>query len=362
MSGCFSFLFFLVIFLMVASGMGVRLPLIADRGPWRRLAREFNGHFTTPSLFSAPALRFNYGGHQVTLKATRREIQFTINWFVPDLASSIVFPKGHRPLKLRHPIVEMDDGEFDKKYRVHSSNVQATRSLLSTGVLEALDRLVSMQIRSPLHVSFRPGRLMIIKRAHFNSHARLQFFLRTCLQLFDQAMLTRAEGIDFCEEQNDDFLPIQDVMCQVCGELIADGELVSCSRCHTPHHQECWEYYGSCTVFGCQECDYEHPKMAPLIRYIRPGEPPGGDNEETEGEDTENGTRQGEGVVAGGETLGHASDASVGNDAIDDGESIAKVNANHDLNASPTNSLIRPQGPLLPDESNPVVERELERD
>jgi hypothetical protein len=41
--------------------------------------------------------------------------------------------------------------------------------------------------------------------------------------------------------------------CQICGEGLEEGEpeLVRCTLCHTPHHAECWEYFGGCSTFGC---------------------------------------------------------------------------------------------------------------
>lgn len=38
--------------------------------------------------------------------------------------------------------------------------------------------------------------------------------------------------------------------CGVCGEE-ASQRRVACAKCATPHHAECWEYQGGCSVFGC---------------------------------------------------------------------------------------------------------------
>lgn len=38
--------------------------------------------------------------------------------------------------------------------------------------------------------------------------------------------------------------------CQVCGSKL-EGSIVRCSRCGTPHHQDCWTYTGLCSTFGC---------------------------------------------------------------------------------------------------------------
>ena len=39
-------------------------------------------------------------------------------------------------------------------------------------------------------------------------------------------------------------------VCRVCGSPLA-VPLVTCPQCATPHHQDCWEYNGGCTIFGC---------------------------------------------------------------------------------------------------------------
>ena len=39
--------------------------------------------------------------------------------------------------------------------------------------------------------------------------------------------------------------------CKVCGEPIDGGAVVLCSSCNTPHHRDCWEYVGACSIYGC---------------------------------------------------------------------------------------------------------------
>lgn len=40
--------------------------------------------------------------------------------------------------------------------------------------------------------------------------------------------------------------------CRVCGTGMS-RRLVSCARCRTPHHAECWTYVGMCSTYGCRE-------------------------------------------------------------------------------------------------------------
>ena len=43
-------------------------------------------------------------------------------------------------------------------------------------------------------------------------------------------------------------------VCRVCGSSL-DGRLVTCARCRTPHHEQCWRYAGLCSTFGCGSPD-----------------------------------------------------------------------------------------------------------
>lgn len=42
--------------------------------------------------------------------------------------------------------------------------------------------------------------------------------------------------------------------CQVCGDMLdeADPGLVTCTRCGTPSHGECWDFVGRCSTFACE--------------------------------------------------------------------------------------------------------------
>ena len=40
--------------------------------------------------------------------------------------------------------------------------------------------------------------------------------------------------------------------CKVCGDPISESPKVFCSTCRTPHHRDCWEFIGACSVFGCK--------------------------------------------------------------------------------------------------------------
>jgi hypothetical protein len=52
-----------------------------------------------------------------------------------------------------------------------------------------------------------------------------------------------------------EFASISGGECQICGANMTD-HVVFCSKCRTPHHEECWSYNGACSTYGCREIRY----------------------------------------------------------------------------------------------------------
>ena len=44
--------------------------------------------------------------------------------------------------------------------------------------------------------------------------------------------------------------------CLVCGTEVVDDR-VHCQKCKTPHHKECWGYFGGCSRYGCGSTRYK---------------------------------------------------------------------------------------------------------
>jgi uncharacterized membrane protein YhaH (DUF805 family) len=50
--------------------------------------------------------------------------------------------------------------------------------------------------------------------------------------------------------------------CPYCRETVAESEGLRCPTCRTPHHSDCWQENGGCTVFGCEHAPADEPKVA----------------------------------------------------------------------------------------------------
>ena len=57
-------------------------------------------------------------------------------------------------------------------------------------------------------------------------------------------------------------LPATSAKCPLCACTIdKDDDVISCSRCDSTYHKDCWEYLGDCAILGCQN---EKPRAIEL--------------------------------------------------------------------------------------------------
>ncbi len=61
--------------------------------------------------------------------------------------------------------------------------------------------------------------------------------------------------------------------CEVCRELLAGRSLATCEVCGTAHHQDCWDYVGNCSTYGCESTrfvtDQGRHKVGSLRHVVR---------------------------------------------------------------------------------------------
>ena len=238
-------------------------------GVWNRtyqsLAKRYGGNFVPAGWYGRPSARFEYAGTEVLVNtsASGRRGDFTqihINWHDPKFRIEVFprrvsgahrLPRGMREIRIGH-------ADFDAKFVVHGSDEAAVRGFLTDGVRWQIERLLHLLGRSEIHLSLQRGRMLISKPSHIKRYDQLEEFVHLSTQVYDQAMLSHAVGIHFVQ---DEVQAIEEAICQICGEDIT-VEMVVCQRCNTPHHHDCWQYYGSCAVYGCGETRCVVPKLA----------------------------------------------------------------------------------------------------
>ena len=234
---------------------------------YSQLAKKYHGEITRGHIFGRPKVRLRYGTEEFyvwsrTLGDPSRVAvtQIECKWPDQDFLCEVFtggFPvtKSALPMSTRTDLLTKIDGHF----RVRTNDERRAKRFLSEGVQWELAKLLAIRGDQQVYLGVERGTLCIRKLTRLNRFEYLDEFTLVGLELFDQAMLTRSEGIEFLDAGAAQI--IDEARCQVCGEDIT-SDMVFCRRCKTPHHLECWQYNGSCSIFGCQETRYAVPMVA----------------------------------------------------------------------------------------------------
>lgn len=246
---------------------------------YMRLAGRFGGKVTRGGWWRKPVVRFNWHGAPVLVdvqKATRTSApaftRVSIGW--PDSQLGLeVYPAGvwskvSRFLGLNN--MRIGSVAFDEQYVINTSSPDEARQFLSTGVQWHIDRLCRLLGNGDIYVRVDRGTLLVRKKSFIRTYAELDQFVRLSLELYEQGILTQTAGIEFVSGPAPESPPI----CQVCGDGVY-GDMVVCRRCQTPHHRECWHYYGACTTYGCGETRYDQPRVPGVVPGPHNGHPSG---------------------------------------------------------------------------------------
>jgi hypothetical protein len=263
------------VFLLIVVGLFVTVGMIGERvyGRTRRrrmfrdLAKRFAGAYDAGGLFSRPAMRLRYGETWAVVTQNNAggplpglSWQVRIAWPHNNVRCEIFAVTNPRVLRdMRHawPVIQLDNSDFCQRYVVTGMDEPVVRALLTAGVQWQIDCLRKQIPDERLYVLIRDGQLIIQKPWQRSRIEDSVTFIQAALELYDQCMLAKASGIEFLN--TDEAQSLDQVECKVCGEAIASN-LVFCRRCKTPHHQECWQYVGLCSVYGCRETVYLVPQ------------------------------------------------------------------------------------------------------
>jgi hypothetical protein len=258
--------------LLVFATFAIRAAAGGDSGSQRRqsyqqVARQFSGRFIPGGFFGRATVRFRYGDTiGVLTEASSRGphagrcTQMQINWpdtkFRVEIAChrNTEYPTASSSLQR----IKSGDPEFDRHFVIRGRDEEAVRGFLSDGVRWQLIRLLELTSEEHLYISIQSGHLCVQKPGRIRSFVALKVFAERSLELYDQAMITQAVGIEFVD--SGEVVALEHVICKVCGGEIEGHEMVYCQRCKTPHHGDCWQYAGACSVYGCFEKTCRRPQ------------------------------------------------------------------------------------------------------
>lgn len=243
----------------------------ARRRNYQHLAKQFSGVYVSGGLFGAPTMRMRYGETTAFLTETSargpyrgRCTQMQMNWIDARFRIEVRMKDGTpRPVAFKGlRDISLGVDEFDRKFLIRGEDETEARQFLSEGVRWQIERLAQVVATDELYIFVSNGRIFVQKPRLIRKYADLHDFVQRSLELYDQAMITRAVGIEFVQSEHAQTL--DNVVCKICGEGI-EIDLVFCQRCKTPHHGECWQYARCCSVYGCGETVYQRPQAAARV-------------------------------------------------------------------------------------------------
>lgn len=234
---------------------------------YRHLASHFHGRYETRGMSDPPTVSFGHKGTMVRVGLAplvagqpsyprtrvvarfRRGIPFRL-----ELAP-ISRPVPHQPPKGTRP-VRTGDSHFDRRMLVQANDPEMARDFLGPQVRQAIGELERLVHPGGMLVSINPERLLVqIDRNLGQSAEELILAVSQALVIHDglQAGVSQklAEGIEIVDRSGPTDPEAGPATCKVCGEPIEADDAVVCTSCNTPHHRDCWEFVGVCSIYGC---------------------------------------------------------------------------------------------------------------
>jgi hypothetical protein len=258
---------FVYLFIRLLAKFGAFLSDARFRA-YRQLAARYHGRYESRGLSDPPTVSFGHHGSfiRVGLAPTiagqpgqiprtrvvarfRKGIPFRLELAPSARPAPPQAPKGTRMLKLGVP-------EFDRDFVVQANDLDMASDFLSPSARDSIANLQRMVHAGGMLLSINPERMLVqIDRNLASNPEALDRVVLEAIILHDvllEAVSRRmAQGIaivDKADSEDDDSAP---PICKVCGEPIGDGAIIVCANCNTPHHRDCWEYVGACSIYGC---------------------------------------------------------------------------------------------------------------
>lgn len=233
---------------------------------FRQYAGRVHGAFTTTGWLegSRPVVQFRFRETPVRLESYAEHgfeyTSLTIPWPELDFACGIAthrfgissFLAGYRQQPV---VIELPGGSKGEPGYAFGFDEPRLRRLIPAVTGRQLQQLEQWRGGTPVAVILAPPNVTVHKRTRLTTVGEVQEFVRQSVELFEHLRLQQPSEITFAT--SDEAQVIQQMRCQVCGESI-EHELVVCRRCQSPHHRECWEYAGGCSIYGCGEKQCDH--------------------------------------------------------------------------------------------------------
>jgi len=188
---------------------------------------------------------FRVDGVEAVVSITAARTSGTILWIdlrLPGVHVLGISPRDAMvtmpPLRGARGVVLGDDA-FDAVYRLECDSPAYAKAVLTSPVR---DRLVAEAALGLLVVQF-PTILRVQALRVQRAGRSIAPLVQAALGVLSAARSAGTAGVEVTSVGR------EAGACPVCGT--AATEAVSCSRCGTKHHRECWDYVKRCAMYGC---------------------------------------------------------------------------------------------------------------
>lgn len=228
---------------------------------YESLGKRYAGKVGRGFLFSRPTLAFDYGRTFCRVKNIRgrrnieNKTQMKMTWPVDASLALAVSSEGAVPtsggwFNRKLTGFDLEPHENGVKLTAASNKPEVAKSLLTPGVRWQIRQLQNHTDQKGVSFRIDRGAIFIEKPGYIKKQSELDDFVRYGLEMFDQMMLTKSDGVDFV--QSEETQVVEDVKCPICSQHVV-RDMVVCVRCKSPHCGDCWEYNGGCATFACNE-------------------------------------------------------------------------------------------------------------
>jgi len=147
--------------------------------------------------------------------------------------------------------VEIGDAMFDRVYWVEASDAAWAREVLDGEVRRRMGRLATYRSWAGLNritVDVGPEGITVrISRMLAGDSGRLDEMIQLAIEILKKARgAERVAGVVLAAVET-----TAGSTCPVCGHRV-EAAARNCPKCATPHHADCWKYFGGCAIYGCE--------------------------------------------------------------------------------------------------------------
>ena len=249
-----------------------------------RMAHNVFRHFGRHSEWvkaKHPTVRFQVSGRSCQLELIDRSplspseqpatVKLTTSWPANNLRLDISPQSAIDRLNVfsRAEDVEIGNWRFDYNYRLLTNSPDRVKDLVSDDVINILRKLnlgaSSMNPKHPKLQQITTTRNFFVASVSLSlTPERILHFIHNAVELVGllsgstvvpktrpTASVPDAPASEADFSVTSMLNQVIGAECLVCGDEIKPENMVHCKKCNTPHHHDCWEFVGQCSIYAC---------------------------------------------------------------------------------------------------------------